>query len=200
MSVDRDYLRPTNPFLQRVYAPTEDALRSLYVYGLFASRNGEQLTYENVEVGEVAVVDDEVWLRTGDFDARRLFGRMELLDLVTDWPNGEAGWTRGFEWFLKQVEAQGGVAFGRERDGGEPFFVTRGVLPDQYCVWVPKVTEVTEAHEKLVTGFERARLAGASDASEKLHAVLVDFVQLVVEVQDGGPFQIVGVQGAKVIK
>jgi len=75
------------------------------------------------------------------------------------------------------------------------------MLPNQYSIWVPKVAEVVEEDEKKVTGFERARVARKDGrAIDLLHQSLEKFVRIVVETREGGGYEVVGVQGAVVLK
>ena len=189
-SGEREYLDDPAPVITRVYVPTEWARQQLYVYGLFAGRYEGRIVIESTGIGDHACIDGSVWFKSGHYGAVRLFSSAEVGSLI-----GQA------EWYLAQSEEIGHVGFGRERDGQASVLVTRGMLPNQYSIWVPKVAEVVEEDEKKVTGFERARVARKDGrAIDLLHQSLEKFVRIVVETREGGGYEVVGVQGAVVLK
>ena len=190
VSGERRYLDDLEPVITRVYVPTEWARQQLYVYRLSTERDEGRLVIESTGIGDHAFVDGSVWFKSGHYGAVRLFSSAEIGSLI-----GNA------EWYLAQPEEIDQVGFGRERSGQASVLVTRGMLPNQYSIWVPKVAGVVEEDERKVTGFERARVARVDGlAINLLHQSLDKFVRIVVETKEGGGYEVVGVQGAVVLK
>ncbi len=172
---------------QTVYVPTEEARGKLKAYALFIQNCDYQKVLSAGRDGRI-FLNGSVWKKTGN-QAEKIFSDTEIGELVDN-----------AEWYLKQVEEAGSVAFGSERDYREPVLVTRGELTSQYSIWVPIAEQITEAEERMVTGFERARIAGDKEkALDLLDQALKNYARIVVETSETGRYQIVGVQGIEAI-